>query len=408
MEATKKVDPQQKDSVLDRPMGSLITLNWASVLFIVILLVTVVSRYAMLGERTMSHDETSHVYFSWLLEQGRGYKHDPVTHGPLQFHLMALSYFLFGDNDFTARIPHALASILTVVFMWNYRRYLGKVGWLVAAFLLLISPYMLYYGRYARNEAFVALFTVIGIWAILRYFDTGASRYLYWLTAATVLHFTSKETAFIYSAQVLIFLALYFLFRITQSTWARPENRKPFTIALLLGILLLVGALAALGTGGTSLPEAATPTVYPAPTTGAEAASGVSIPLLAILLAGLGVVGLIAALYFLFQGFTIKKIRSERSFDLLILLGTLVLPMLAPFPVKLMGWDPLDYSSQGMFHTSLFLIPLALISLGIGLWWNRRLWLGNAALFYAIFIVFYTTIFTNGAGFFTEMVGSLG
>ena len=70
MEATKKVNPQQKDSALDRPLGSLITLNWASVLFIGILLVTVVSRYAMLGERTMSHDETSHVYFSWLLEQG--------------------------------------------------------------------------------------------------------------------------------------------------------------------------------------------------------------------------------------------------------------------------------------------------------------------------------------------------
>jgi DNA-binding beta-propeller fold protein YncE len=49
-----------------------------------------------------------------------------------------------------------------------------------------------------------------------------------------------------------------------------------------------------------------------------------------------------------------------------------------------------------------------LISIGIGLWWNRRLWLGNAALFYAIYIVFYTTIFTNGAGFFTGMVGSLG
>jgi 4-amino-4-deoxy-L-arabinose transferase-like glycosyltransferase len=354
MEATKKVNSENEVSALDRPLGNLFTLNWASVLFIGILLVTVISRYAMLGERVMSHDETSHVYFSWLLEQGRGYKHDPITHGPLQFHLMALSYFLFGDNDFSARIPHALASILTVVFMWNYRRYLGRVGWLVAAFLLLISPYMLYYGRYARNEAFVALFTVIGIWAVLRYFDTGASRYLYWFTAATVLHFTSKETAFIFAAQMLIFLALYFLFRITQTTWARPANRLPFAIALLLGVLLLGGALAALGTGEASVPQAATPAVYPAPTPGVEAAPGAAIPLLAILLAGLGVVGLIAALYFIFQGYTIKKIRSERSFDLLILLGTLVLPMLAPFLMKLI-MNPL-ITSIGMIRTSLFLI----------------------------------------------------
>jgi uncharacterized protein (TIGR03663 family) len=32
----------------------------------------------------------------------------------------------------------------------------------------------------------------------------------------------------------------------------------------------------------------------------------------------------------------------------------------------------------------------------------------NAALFYAIYVVFYTTLFTNGTGFFTGMVGSLG
>ncbi len=408
MEATDDVNPQENVSALERPLQSLITLNWATVLFIGILLVTVISRYAMLGERVMSHDETSHVYFSWLLEQGRGYKHDPVTHGPLQFHVVALSYFLFGDSDFSARIPHALASILTVVFMWNYRRYLGKVGWLVAAFLLLISPYMLYYGRYARNEAFVALFTVVALWAILRYHDTGAPRYLYWFTAATVLHFTSKETAYIFAAQVLLFLALYFLFQVTQSSWAKPENRLRFAVAILLGVLLLAGALLTMATGSGGTSEVAATPAYPAPTEGVLTATGGSLSPLALILAGLGVVVLIVAVYFLIQGYTLKKIRTNRSFDLLILLGTLVLPMLAPFPVKLLGWNPLDYSSQGMLRTSLFLIPLALISIGIGLWWNRRLWLGNAALFYAIYIVFYTTIFTNGAGFFTGMVGSLG
>jgi predicted membrane-bound mannosyltransferase/sugar lactone lactonase YvrE len=404
MDATNEVNRQEKTSALDRPLQNLITLNWATVLFIGILLVTIISRYAMLGERVQSHDETSHVYFSWLLEQGRGYKHDPVTHGPLQFHLIALSYFLFGDNDFSARIPHALASILTVAFMWNYRRYLGKVGWLIAAFLFMISPYMLYYGRYARNEAFVALFTVVALWAILRYFDTGTPRYLFWFTAATVLHFTSKETAYIYAAQALIFLALFFLFRVTQSGWARPENRSRFAIALLLAVLLFLGALAAFTTSGAGTPEAVTTPAYPATVAPTEG----SFPLLVVALAGLGAVVLIAAVYFLFQGYTLQKVRAERSFDLLILLGTFVLPMLAPFPVKLLGWDPLDYSSQGMLRTSLFLIPLALISIGIGLWWNRRLWLGNAALFYAIYVVFYTTIFTNGAGFFTGIVGSLG
>src|SRR4030042_1019697 len=142
----------------------------------------------------MSHDETSHSYFSWLFYKGNGYAHDPVTHGPLQFHLVALSYFLFGDSDTTARIPAALFSIASVAFLWYYRRYLGRAGALIGAVLMTISPYMLYYGRYSRNEAFVGLWGLLTLWAMLRYFDTGKPAYLYMLAAAVSLHFSSKET----------------------------------------------------------------------------------------------------------------------------------------------------------------------------------------------------------------------
>lgn len=167
MELTDTTHQEEQDKWLDRPLLGGLTIKWTAAIFFGIIIIAIFSRFYMLGTRVMSHDETSHVYFSWLLDQGRGYSHDPVTHGPLQFHLIALSYFLFGDSDFSARLPHAVASILTVLFMWNYRRYLGRVGWVVAAVLMVISPYMLYYGRYARNEALVVLFGLISIWAIL-------------------------------------------------------------------------------------------------------------------------------------------------------------------------------------------------------------------------------------------------
>src|SRR5512139_232467 len=144
----KETSPQEYTSWLDRSLFSSSSVNWETVIFVIILLLGVVTRYYMLEKRVMSHDETSHTYFSWLYEQGRGYTHDPVTHGPLQFHLVALSYLLFGDNDFTARIPAALFSVATIAFMWFYRRLIGRMGALIAAVLLLISPYMLYYGRY--------------------------------------------------------------------------------------------------------------------------------------------------------------------------------------------------------------------------------------------------------------------
>lgn len=79
------------------------------------------------------------------------------------------------------------------------------------------------------------------------------------------------------------------------------------------------------------------------------------------------------------------------------------------FPtVRLMGWDPLDYSSAGIIHTGIVMIVLFVISFLIGIWWNRDVFLKSLIAFYLIFITFYTTLFSNGHGFFTGMVGSLG
>jgi 4-amino-4-deoxy-L-arabinose transferase-like glycosyltransferase len=393
---------------LERPISSYIKLDWETVVFGLLLVLAVVTRFYDLESRVMSHDETSHVYFSWLFNQGRGYSHDPVTHGPLQFHLVALSYFMFGDNDFTARIPAALFSIATIAFMWNYRRLLGRSGAIIAAILLLISPYLLYYGRYVRNEAFVAFFGVVTIWAILRYLESGAHRYLYWLTAITALHYTAKETSFIYTAQAMIFLALFLVYRLTRQPWAKVEMSRRFVIALMLGILLIsAGGFLMISSSGPPTPavtESPIPEVSTPDGTGTNPARGFAIPLMA-----LGGLSFAAAVYFAVAGFTWAGLRAERSFGALLILTTLVLPMLSPFPVKLLGYNPIDYNnSQIRLLNGVFIAVFSLAAITIGLLWNRRLWLINAALFYGIFIVFYTSIFTNGFGFITGLVGSLG
>lgn len=393
---------------LERPISSYIKFDWETVIFGLLLVLAVLTRFYDLDSRVMSHDETSHVYFSWLFNQGRGYSHDPVTHGPLQFHLVALSYFMFGDNDFTARIPAALFSIATIAFMWNYHRLLGRSGAIIAAILLLISPYLLYYGRYVRNEAFAAFFGVVTIWAILRYLESGAHRYLYWLTAITALHFTAKETSFIYTAQAMIFLALYLVYRLTRQPWAKLQMSRRFVIALMLGILLIsAGGFLMISSAGPPTPavtESPIPEVSTPDGTGTNPARGFAIPVMA-----LGGLAFAAAVYFAVSGFTWARLRTERSFGALLILTTMVLPMLSSFPVKLMGYNPIDYNdSQVRLLNGIFIAAFSLASITIGLLWNRRLWLINAAIFYGIFIVFYTSIFTNGFGFITGLVGSLG
>ncbi|MCJ7531794.1 MAG: TIGR03663 family protein [Anaerolineales bacterium] len=372
------------------------SITWEKALFGLILILAIITRFNDLGSRVISHDESQHVHFSWLLYKGYGYTHTPITHGPLQFHLIALSYALFGASDATSRLPQAIASVVTVAFLWCYRRYLGRTGTLVAATLTLISPFILYYGRYARNEAFVALWGVITIWVIMRYLESGNSRYLYLLTLATVLHFITKETAFIYTAQAMLFAGLLLLRQVTHRPWPKPAYLRLFLLAVTIAMLFVVTALSASFYNQAQPPEEIASVEHHLPSI-----------FINLALAG-GVLAFFAALYFFLRGYTLPMLRKERSFDILILLGTLVLPHLAPFPVMFMGWSPLDYSPQGMIHTGLFLIPLTLLAIGLGVWWKWRLWLKNAALFYGIFTLFYTTFFTYGAGFFTGLVGSLG
>ncbi len=416
------IETQDKHSWLDRPLfPSLPAFTGEMLLFVIIVILMIVSRLYNLGLRVMSHDESLHAYYSWLFSIGQGYQHTPTTHGPLQFHLLALTYFLFGDNDFTARLPHAIASILTVVLLWNWRRYLGRAGMLVSAGLVLISPYMLYYGRYARNETFVALLGVLTLYAILRYLEIGKKRYLVLLTAATALHFTVKESVFIYTAQALLFLAIYLVNRVTRSPWKNNGILNVFIMTLAVGVLLIGAAL------GVTI-YTRTPAATDASQTTAPLIPGISpetaplaryLPSVTSLIVLASIVFVTAAIL-LVIGYGWKNLRCERSFDMLILLGTLVLPHLAPLPVKALGWNPLDYIFtwpgwnwqalwiQGPVKTASVLIVLVIIALVIGLLWDWKRWLINAALFWGIYVFFYTSVFTNWPGLATGVVGSLG
>ena len=363
-------------------MTTLKRLRREHILFALIIALAFTTRFVALGARTMSHDETQHTYFSWLFYKGYGYTHTPLTHGPLQFHLMALSYGLFGDTDTAARIPHAFFSLLTVAAVWLFRRRLGKYGTPIAALMMTFSPYLLYYGRYARNEALVGFFGLLSWWAVFDYLETGRKRALFVLTAATALHFTAKETAFIYTAQLLVFLGVLFLWEMLRRPWEDAQEYRAFLLTLGSGALALL-----LGVGFGLFGSAA--------------------PLSRGAL-GLGFILGAAALFLLGRGVGWDTLRETRSFSLLLLLFSLILPMLAPLPASWLGFDALDYSTTGMLRTTIVIIPLILAAVALGNWWNPGLWVANAALFYGIFALFYTSIFTYGAGFFTGLVGSLG
>ena len=373
---------------LDKPVTkAFLMFSWEKLILAVIIILAILSRFILIGSRVMSHDEINHVTPAYSLYQGNGYAHNPVTHGPFQFHMLALSYFLLGDSDFSSRVPAAVFSLSAVIFvLFAFRRYLGRVGTLLGGMFFLVSPYILFYGRYTRNEAFIELFAALTFYAFYRYYEKRDNLSLYLLAVTTALQFTTKEVAYFYCAQLLLFCGFLFLRDLWKMPWDSSRQRANSASYFLVALLFVFGALLAmmlLGSNG-------------------------SIPALTLVLGAVGVLCLLWWGIYTVRALGWKMIRTSPSFNLIVFLGALILPQLTAFPVHLLGWDPLDYSASGILRTGIVLVILVVVSFAIGLWWNRPVFLKSAAAFYMIFVFFYTTVFTNIHGFFTGIIGGLG
>jgi len=221
---TAKRESLNQKTGLDTPLFSLFTLNWELALYIILFLLAVATRFYDLGARVMSHDESLHTLYSWNLYAGKGYLHDPLMHGPFLFHITALMYFLFGDNDFTARMSVALFGVVLVILPYWFRPWLGRLGALAVSFMLLISPGILYYSRYIRNESYVNVWTVLMVLAFFQYMRTRAARWL--IIGATAISFmlATKEVAFIHGFIGATFIAMMWLWESAPKSTRRTVN----------------------------------------------------------------------------------------------------------------------------------------------------------------------------------------
>jgi uncharacterized protein (TIGR03663 family) len=170
------------------------------VVFIVILLCSVLTRLWGLGDRALHHDETLHADYSYSLFAGLGFVHDPLLHGPFLYIMGAITYFFFGDNDYTARLSPALYSIALGLTPYLLRREIGRTGAIVASIVMVFSPVFLYIGRFFRHDIYAVLFEVLVLTAMLRY---GRTREPMWLIIGFVamsMMLTDLETAYLYIA----------------------------------------------------------------------------------------------------------------------------------------------------------------------------------------------------------------
>lgn len=202
-------------------------------------LAAVITRFWGLGFRALHHDESLHAHYALKLSQGLGYRHDPMMHGPFQFFLNALAFLGLGANDFTARVPAALFGVFLVMLPWLLlRRWLTNVGGIVASFLILISPSIMFYSRFMRNDIYVLVFSVACVFFLCRYLESQKTRWLYWFFASLSLLYATKEIAFIFSIILFVFLVLLVLIQSRKRT--EPLLQTPaFDLIVCMVCILL-------------------------------------------------------------------------------------------------------------------------------------------------------------------------
>src|SRR5215475_7661496 len=176
--------------------------------FILAVIVAAWLRFDQIGVKPFHHDEGVNSHFLLNLADHGEYKYNPENyHGPTLYYIDLPVLRVFGDNDFALRFTPALFGVLTVLMVWLLRRRLGPIGMPVAAFLMALSPGLVYFSRDFIHEMSFGCFSlgiVVGAW---RYAKSKNFSWLALTATSAGLLFATKETAII-TAAVMIIAAL--------------------------------------------------------------------------------------------------------------------------------------------------------------------------------------------------------
>lgn len=348
----------------------------AMAILAVVVLAGGILRFWDLGARPFHHDESLHGTFSWYFSEGRGYVHDPLMHGPWQFHATALIFKLFGDGDYQARIMPALFGTAMIAMAWLLRDRIGLAGVVILGVLLTFSPTLLYFSRFIREDIFVAVWTFGLVIAIWRYVDRQQVRYLVIAAAMLALSFATKETTFMTAGLFIIYFNLYAAWQLTEQTCEGEDWTVWSRSAVFVLYVPVAWAIVALW------------------------------PLVSEL-----------------RDWLRLRVRTP-AMDVLLVLGTLTLPQFAAiiggrierfggwFGEPAPGWfrpnAGLEFFIGIVTNGALATVAgLIVVTAAVGLLWNRRSWALCGLVFYAIYFLLFTTFGWNHHGLSSGIWGSL-
>lgn len=246
--------------------------NKEFVIPILVLLIIVLSGFYIringLADLGLGFDEPIHIYAAKsILETGgptlpSGKKYDralPFTYS------VALSFKLFGVNEFSARLPSVIFGILSIILIFFIGKsfFETKVG-LIAAFLMAFLPFEIVWSRACRMYSMYQFFLVLGFFAFYKGFEDNNERsklsknsllyripvlmdwnlnllWLFFSGVALYIAFALQTQAAIFYVCVLSYLFCMFIISFINKGFRQSLGTKYFLSFLVLVILIIIG-----------------------------------------------------------------------------------------------------------------------------------------------------------------------
>lgn len=239
-----------------RDWGLTLALDYRHIIWGLILLATIYTRFHHLGEKPFHHDESLYSKYMWNFYVGLGYEYDPMQHGPFMFFFAQLMFFLFGISNYTVRLQPALMGVGMVLLARAFRHRLGEWGAIILGIMLVISPHTMYFTRFMREDPMFAFGAVALVAGYSMYMYTKRAAYAYWAAAALAMIFCIKESYFVNVLTLLTFGVLVFIYEVYEGRKAGralkaealavaaryPLLTKQFIITTIWGFVLTIYA----------------------------------------------------------------------------------------------------------------------------------------------------------------------
>jgi len=138
----------------------------------VIVAISAFLRFFRLGLKPFHHDEGVNGFFLTTLFKDGIYKYQPDNyHGPTLYYISLAFAKVFGLETIPVRVSMAIFGVLMVILVLYLKNYIGKVGTLVAALFVALSPGMVYISRYFIHEIFFVFLSLAIVLSVLFFIE---------------------------------------------------------------------------------------------------------------------------------------------------------------------------------------------------------------------------------------------